>query len=41
MEKERCKRIVDKYTPKEDRLKNVLISFLVGRIMEMFIIQME
>ena len=33
MEKERYKRIVDKYTPKEDRLKNVLISFFVGGIM--------
>ena len=33
MEKERYKRIVDKYTPKEDRLKNALISFFVGGIM--------
>ena len=33
MEKERYKRIVDKYTPKEDRLKNVLISFFIGGIM--------
>ena len=33
MEKERYKRIVDKYTPKEDRLKNILISFFVGGIM--------
>ena len=33
MEKERYKRIVDKYTPKEDRLKNALISFVVGGIM--------
>ena len=33
MEKERYKRIVDKYTPKEDRLKNALISFFIGGIM--------
>ena len=33
MEKERYKRMVDKYTPKEDRLKNALISFFVGGIM--------
>lgn len=33
MEKERYKRIADKYTPKEDRLKNALISFFVGGIM--------
>ena len=32
MEKERYKRIVDKYTLKEDRLKNALISFFVGGI---------
>ena len=33
MEKERYKRIVDKYTPKEDRLKNSLICFFVGGVM--------
>ena len=33
MEKDRYKRIVDKYTPKEDRLKNALISFFVGGTM--------
>lgn len=33
MEKEKYKRIVDKYTPKENRLTNSLICFLVGGTM--------
>ncbi len=33
MEKEKYKRIVDKYTPKENRLTNSLVSFLVGGTM--------
>ena len=33
MEKDKYKRIVDKYTPKENRLFNALVSFLAGGIM--------
>ncbi len=33
MEKEKYKRIVDKYTPKENRLTNSLVCFLVGGTM--------
>lgn len=33
MEKDKYKRIVDKYTPKENRLFNALVSFLVGGVM--------
>lgn len=33
MEKERYKRLVDKYTPKENRLQNSLICFFVGGVM--------
>lgn len=33
MEKQEYKKIVDKYTPKESRLKNALIAFLIGGIM--------
>ena len=33
MEKEKYKRIVDKYTPKENRLTNSLFCFLVGGTM--------
>lgn len=33
MEKQEYKKIVDKYTPKEPRLKNALIAFLIGGIM--------
>ena len=33
MEKDKYERIVDKYTPKENRLSNALIAFLVGGIM--------
>ena len=33
MEKEKYKQIVDKYTPKENRLTNALICFLIGGIM--------
>lgn len=33
MEKEKYKRIVDKYTPKENRLTNILVCFLVGGTM--------
>ena len=33
MEKEKYKRMVDKYTPKENRLTNSLICFLVGGTM--------
>lgn len=33
MEKQEYKKIVDKYTPKEERLKNGIVAFLVGGIM--------
>lgn len=33
MEKNEYKKIVDKYTPKEKRLKNAIIAFLVGGFM--------
>ena len=33
MEKRKYKEIVDKHTPKEDRLYNVLVAFLIGGIM--------
>lgn len=33
MEKQEYKKIVDKYTPKEPRLKNAVVAFLVGGVM--------
>lgn len=33
MEKEKYKRIVDKHTPKENRLTNSLVCFLIGGVM--------
>ncbi len=33
MEKTKYKKIVDKYTPSEPRLRNVIIAFLIGGIM--------
>lgn len=33
MEKTEYKKIVDKYTPKEPRLRNAIIAFLVGGVM--------
>lgn len=33
MEKLEYKKIVNKYTPKEDRLKNAIISFFIGGVM--------
>lgn len=33
MEKKEYKKIVDKYTPKESRLKNAVIAFIVGGLM--------
>ena len=31
MEKTKYKKIVDKYTPSEPRLRNAIIAFLIGR----------
>lgn len=33
MEKTKYKKIVDKYTPKEPRLRNAIIAFLIGGLM--------
>ncbi len=33
MEKKEYKKIVDKYTPKESRLRNAIIAFLIGGLM--------
>jgi stage V sporulation protein AC len=33
MDKKQYKKIVDKYTPKENRLKNGIIAFIIGGIM--------
>lgn len=33
MEKQEYKKIVDKYTPKEPRLKNAVVAFLIGGVM--------